>query len=178
MQAVLQMAANETYLELERWVYALVWETRRRWPLLDGEEVLRTAFFAYSQAYDTYNPKKGSLTNWVTNKIRGAMKNLIREEITKAKRAARYIKDFDLQLLPLPEQPQFNLEEWMSRLSPDGQKVAKLVFNPPIDIRVLLKQIGEKRKLAWRLAIKEFLRECNWSNRRIRKVFTEIKESL
>jgi len=175
--------ANETYKDLERWVNKLIHQAAFRWPNVNTAELRSAAYLGYCVAYQTYEPDRGAFSTWVGLKVKTAMLEYVRAQIAKAKKVEALFS----QLVPdpfafdTPEQPKskFRVNEWLHQLSPDAKKVAKLVlFDPPIDIKLLLKQFGEDRKDAYRRAIKTFLTEINWSRDRIKKAFQEIKESL
>lgn len=179
MTTLERLASESTYAETHKWIYKLVLDMKGKYKRLDMDEAVREAYLGYCEAYKTYNAKTGSFTNWVQVKVRSKLLDLIRNTAIELKKAKRLVRNYEFDTLPSHSVPEFNLREWLSTLSDDARKVAELVvFEPPIDIKLLLKQVGDKRKIAYRLAIKEFLREAKWSKLRIKRTFNEIRRAL
>lgn len=145
---------------------------------IDPDEVLEAAFYGFMQAFETYTKDKGAFTNWVWQKSRNRILDLIRRKADDKKLKFQVTNEIELDAILTDPKEKFVLAEWLQTLSKDGRYVANLLFATPIEIKATLAQLGSDSPANWRMAIRELLRDQNWTNDRIKKVFHEIKEAL
>jgi RNA polymerase sigma factor (sigma-70 family) len=176
--------ADETYEEVRRWVSALVTKAKQTWPNLNKHEARNEAYLGYCQAYATYDPSKCSFMRWVTVKVRSAILDYMRKEINRAKKATKLFSQIEAAS-DEPFEPEardvrkFEVNRWMSQLSPDARRVSKLVlFSVPARLKEILAQGDEDKKLAYRNAVRRYLAEQGWPKRRTDRAFAEIKLAL
>ena len=179
MNRAARMAMEDTFAEVKALVFAQVKEYKRRYPLLDYDEALSGAMFAYMDAYYKFRPEKGDFPKWVVFKVRMKIRKIIHLACRAQAEGPKSYDRWDEYPTPASEQT-FNLEEFLAPLSGDAQQVVRYVINfPPIDVLVLLKeQTGTSNPVKFRTALKKFLRESDWSRDRITAAFDEVRLAL
>ena len=84
-----------------------------------------------------------------------------------------------MDLFELEEQTRFDLDRFASELSDDARTVAKLVCDPPTDIKLTAHAgYGLNSPTSIKKALIEFLGDLGWTARRIGESFREIGEAL
>lgn len=175
--AFAQYAMNHTYAEVERLVHGLAWPLARKFRE-QKEEIFAEAYLAFVEAATDYDPTVARFTTWVGNKV---SKKLLRWLKKEAKWTARNLPTEELDYVPqheYEEEQKFNLKQWVAGLSEDAQLVTSLVFQPPMDIIMMVINIGYETPESFRSAARTFLREKGWSDRRIRRTFMEVRAAL
>jgi len=165
---------TDTFQEVEKFIQSISNGFLEAYNL-DYDEVKSAAYLGFMQAYKSYVHKKGEFTTWVGHKVKRRLLDLLNKHIKDGKRPLAQI---DLRLYPEKDPPDFDVNDWLDGLSKDARIVAKLVLKVPIDIRVLMTQLGEDSPGNWRQAIREFLDERGWAKKRVTRTLIEIKEAL
>lgn len=144
---------------------------------IDHEEVRSAAYLGYVRAYHTYKPQLGfQFTTWVWYHVNKRMLDALRKKITNDNRP---VVQIDWDLFDQEEKlPEFIFDEWLETLSEDARLAAKVAVECPIDIKWFLSKLGEESPGNYRQAVREFLKELDWNDKRIKQSFQEIKERL
>jgi len=176
MKTVSTMAVEETFADLEKMIYHFTYGFVRKYGL-DVEEVKSAAFYGFMQAFHSYDPKVGEFSTWVGTKVTNRVLDLLRSSIKNRKRYLTGVDDAVLDR-PLEDRPGFDFETWLTTLSKDARKVARLAIREPIDVKLVRKQLGQETSEAYRTALRMVLAECGWTKNRTKRAFQEIKEAL
>jgi len=166
----------QTFEEVRWLVHSFINQYYRKYRI-DRDLLVAAAYYGFMQAYGTYDPRYGEFTTWVGVKVKRRLSDELRKKINERKRVAT---GAGLDLLPDPEviEPEFDTVAFFRKLSDDAQTVAGLVISKPIDVRLVLSQLGPDSPANWRQALREVLGELGWEKDRIHKAFLEIKEAL
>lgn len=174
--ALSRYAADETFADVKAFVHKLVNDFVSVYKL-DKEEVTSAAYFGYCQAYHTYDHRhQTEFTTWVGFKVKKRLLDLLRKTTLEKKGKVTSLDD---NLIDVPERSyDFNFVEWAETLSRAARTIASLAVYQPIDIKLLLAQMGEDSPSNWRYALREFCLERHWESEWISNAFQEIKERL
>lgn len=176
-------AADESYAAVEEKVKRLIEAFCRKF-YIDRDLVESAAHLAYARAYLTYNHHKGEWEDWVTGKVWRAMITELRKWIAEKERRRNEIKDPHALDQCFKDEPEFDLEGWLEKLSPDAQFVANIAFDVPIDVKVNLtpkiREDGDPRSFGKNMksAIIEFLFDLGWTSGKITQTLREIRRAL
>jgi hypothetical protein len=172
--ALSRYAADETFADVKAFVHKLVNDFVAVYHL-DKEEVISAAYFGYCQAYHTYDHST-EFTTWVGFKVNKRLLDLLRKTILERKGKVISLDD---NLIDVPERSyEFNFVEWAETLSKAARTIASVAVYQPIDIRLLLAQMGEDSPSNWKYALREYCLERKWDPQWVVDAFTEIKERL
>lgn len=167
---------TDTFNEVKKFIELLVLSFYNKYHF-DYDLCIAEGFYGFLQAYDTYNPNKGTaFTTWLHLKVNKRLKCLLYQRI---KESQRFVSLTEAHDTGKEETEKFNPEEWLKTLSLDAQEVVKLVLEKPIDIVWFLNKYKARYGGGqWRPALRAFLRECEWSESRIQQAFSEIRGSF
>lgn len=170
---------TQTFDEVRNLIYSRVNIFYRKYKL-NREDLISAAFLGFMQAYDTFDPKIGEFSTWVCHKVDNRLKDELKAVIDRQNRKTYTgFEQHYLELIPKKEIYQdFDPVEWLERLNEDARRVASVVLTKPIDIKLLLGQLGGETSHNWRQALREFLAEIEWDSDRIKATFASIKEAL
>lgn len=173
-------AAAKRYHEVERYIRSTCWKFHKRY---GGEldELIADAnliFTTYAGIWDEWE-RRGRM------KFRIAICNMLwrrmhyRGALRPARRAAK-LKRHDLTEADVATEDRndFDVHEWAKTLSADAAFVVQAVMEVPIELRSYLMMREKNTGLAFRSAVREYLKEMGWAASRIISSFKEIKEAL
>lgn len=150
------------------------------------EDLYGAAEEAYAKARLSYDPSQGSFPAWIRYKVWKGLLSHVAQEVKWQKAGGRRKDVCDLQnhLDHIPSKERFYLPRFLVDLSEDACFVVYLTITLPIDVRLVL--LSHKNK-QWRsenspTAIRHAIRVClsdnGWTQERINKAFTQVKEAL
>lgn len=134
---------------------------------LSYPDCLEAVTEAYVRAVETWNQELGAFSTWLYQIARGEItKEMRRYEIGKH---TAYLVDWDAFMADIPS-PDANLmfEATLKRLSNDAKVVVQLALDVELE--------QESDMSSYRKAIRRFLREVGWRERRITQAFKEVKQ--
>lgn len=159
-------ALTETYIDVEKLIYATVWKFKRKFGG-DFEELVAEANFIYVLAFDSYKESRAAFTTWLCFCIWRGLQNHIRFIREKNK----YTKILPLEQCPnrefVIEKPSFFFE-MLDEFGEDSKTIIKLVFNPPEELK---KESNHSFKVDIRIYLST---KFGWTGRRIKESFEEI----
>ena len=127
------------------------------------DERLSLANEAWLRAYYTYNPHNeqgASFATWVRLRTRGVL-------IDETRRRCRHNREQSMEGLDCPQRARFDLDQFLSLLSPDASHA----------VREALRMTGRNRGVLWQRLFTT-LREQGWNRDRILRAFNEVGEAL
>lgn len=175
MYSASQDAINSTFADVE----LLVYDTVHRFIEKHGgtfDEWIGDAHEAFMSAYESYTPGKSSFSYHVRYRVYKRLQEMYRRRMMRHNRLAQV--DADVSLFSSREFAVFDLDEFLGRLSDEAAEVVRLVFEPTMDIRLSLHQLGVEEPRTIRAALREYLDDMGWSRERVRTTFTEIATAL
>jgi hypothetical protein len=164
-----------TFEDVQLYVYKLVNKARRKYNL-DPDEVMEAAYLGFMQAWETYRNPNVKFLTWCGRKVSYRILDLIKATIKQRRQEMMSLSLMDV--IAKDHSNRFNVEDWLKGLSADARLVAKLIIDPPIDIRTMLIQLKSESACNWRYAIRDYLRDLGWSEKRMKLAFTEIRQQL
>jgi hypothetical protein len=171
-----KVPVTDTFEEVKNHVYKMVWDFLAVNDV-DQEEAISAGHLGFMQAYHSFKPELGwAFTTWVGIKVQKRLLDLLRSKINDSRRP---VVQVDFLEFDLPDvEYAFSIDEWMETLSEEARLAATYAINPPIDVVWFVKKFQDESPASVRQAIRETLKEAEWSMRKIRKAFKEIKEAL
>lgn len=143
---------------------------------LSVDEVVSAAGEGFADACADYDGTRGKkFSSWVWTKIWGKMLDDLRKAFRKSRRSFARVYD----LAEEEESPEFDRQEFMSKLTPDGRLAASLVLDNPIDLEFIKVLLGGDTAWYTREAVRQYLIQVEeWSRVRVSRAFAEVKEAL
>lgn len=141
----------------------------------DMDELIAQANLLFLQAYERYDPARGSFTAYVgfyvyRQLIEGIRKTLMR-------RARCRPVDIDPDSLTTANDPT-RLVDLMASLSPDAATIVQLILKTPPDLLLILREQRYNTTSAVKSCVREMLADAGWVSDRITNGFTEIESAL
>lgn len=166
-------ALETTYEDVRR----LVYNTACTFQNVHGgelDELVGEANLLFMEAYRTFDADEGSFSSWVRLKIWRGLQSSGR------KIASRNTHRTELDFAIVPDaDPSFDYRSFLKELSRDARRVARLVVDPPVDVRLSAAcRKGLDNPDSKRRAVVEFLGHVGWGVDRITRSFQEIAEAL
>ena len=173
-----KVAVTETFLEVQPLIHDFVNQFYTRYRI-DKDRLVSAAYLGFMQAYDSYDPKIAEFTTWVGTKVQNRLRDEVRRYVKEYKKYRTGHEEDYLESVPVPAPPpEFDEQAFLQKLTEDAKVVAALVLTKPIDVQLLLRQLGPESPANWRQAMREYLTEIDWSPERVRKSFLEVKGAL
>lgn len=173
VSAVNKKAVTDTFDEVRGLVYSRINAFAKR-VRADRDLLVSAGFLGFMQAYDTYDPAVGSFSTWVVYLVDRKLKDVIRDLVRKRPKTS------DPEALDASNHSRrvWMRRLWLQDLSEDARTAALAVIEPPIDVEVILAGLGPPTPGNLRQAVREFLKEKGWPERRIRAAFFEVQQAL
>lgn len=175
-----QVAAAETYLDVEKLLHNVVWKFQRRYGGCH-EELMAEANYCFMERYRNADPVYGAKwTTWLTRKLWYALLDYMNRKMRYcAKFPKGSQKDNEYSLQHLKSRESFDKDGFLDELSEDARLVATLALEPPPDV-LINSQEGYKTENGCKIemALIEFLRDLGWATKRIFESFEEIRKAL
>lgn len=132
----------------------------------DLREITADAFYLFTTACHSYE-EKAPLSYWIRQRV---WWGLLDERRRKLKRFRHEKVD------SVPEQSYEERHEydWRDNLSEDAREVVEVALDPPPDV-LCLRSDRPCKRVAQHM-IHQYLRDCGWTKRRIRKAFREVEQ--
>jgi len=182
----------DTYLDVERLIYYVCNKFKKRYGG-DIEEMIGEANIIYMKVYKIWKPTGGmSFTSLLCTCVYRKLTDIHRMSIRKSKiwgtsldglpfygkktsrteyENIRSINDMgvmeDKSLSP------FDIEEFTN----DAKTIIQLILDEPEEIKTKVEQKGNQYR-NWRSVVRTYLKEIDWTARRISESFEEIRSSL
>lgn len=135
------------------------------------------ADLAFVRFYHTWNPERGSFTNWIAFNV---YTELLEEQrnICKRQELSKIEVDFAGLEKKIPERTSgFKLFEFLDELGDDAKTVARLAIDTPAELVEVMVGLGGKPHHQ-RKALRDYLKDLGWTGVRISESFAEIKTIL
>jgi hypothetical protein len=170
-------AAEDTYKDVDDLVGRFVWDFHLNTGI-ELEECRSEGLEGYVEAYHSYQPGRGEFTTWVGVKVRSRLLDLARRLRREGRRLKGAVDAAEVAVAKAV--PDFRLDEFVEELSEDARTVVSMVFDTPIDVKVVMYRLGgdQDTPQTYRGAIREVLRDLGWTRKRIKESFQEIRRAL
>lgn len=166
---------GKTFEDVEKLIEGRAAAFGRRCRGVDYDDLKAAALYGFVQAYHSFDPAKSSFTTWVSKKITGRMKDVLRKRRRDAEKAGN---GFVMDDLPSSPGRVFDLEGWYDTLSEDAAFMARLVFDTPPDIQLFVGRMKVDTVEVFRAAMRDYLHDRGWGMVRIKAAFGEIRRKL
>jgi len=190
MQTAIVTPITETYLDVEKLIYHVCNLFRRKHGG-ELEEMIGEANLVYMKVYKDWEWGKGmSFTSYLCTCIYRKLLTLNETVKRKSKVWSRtlstmHIYEFtaeirsvdDLGVMEDKKPTPFFIEEFLQELSEDAQTILQFVLEEHEEIKIRAEAKGGQYR-NWRSTIKEYLKEVDWTARRISESFEEIRRAL
>ena len=171
--AIAELAATETYRDLERMVEKLIrWAVEHRGG--DRDDYASAANQAYTKAIRTHDPARGQITTHVWWCVKNALQSVAIRE-WKHRERERNNSPLPNDLTQRPRTKGFDVEVLLVDLSDDARAVVRLVIDTPGDLVKLVRMRSPDRM---RGLLARGLRDLGWTIGRVVESFDEIREAL
>jgi DNA-directed RNA polymerase specialized sigma24 family protein len=149
---------REETARLERIVGHIASKVCWKYPMLDREEIVQEAWFYAVKAIELHDPARACLTTWVHRYLWLAFGG----RISRRAYQRRFLRVESIQnAIDTPERVRFCLRNLLWQISPDAAAMVHTAL-----------------KTGSRALLFKTLRIQGWNTKRIKKAFTEVKESL
>ena len=138
------------------------------------DEMYSDALSSFMDAFEHYDENTGKmpfaqyLRFIVTHRL---IDHIIRPGKKRSDKESRVVNKKD----KAPREFQF--QDLLDSLTPDGQELAKLIIDSPRELSILIANKG-CRPIDYRSTIRKHLREIGWTAKRIKQTFLEVKEVI
>lgn len=156
-------AAWKQHEDLVRWS---TWRIIRRYGG-DFDELFSEALVLFTSAAQSYDPKMGSFSNWITFRIYKGLQEIKRSEARRLRIAGPRV---GLDHASNMEQKTGLMEELSKLLSSESLEVVNILFS--------LDDSQFKNKSLLKLFLRKTLRQLDFSNEKISECFSEIEAAL
>lgn len=176
------MSQEIKFEDYKNMLYKLAWSFNKTTGL-PFEDLISSAFLAYSHSLKTYDQDKGRFSTYLYHTARTRLIDHCnsayywREDMSRHQPQAPDL--FEAQLKLNPEELNYQdpesaiiFKDSLEHLSAEAQEICKMIFESPQEFLVL-----NKPKLS-RGRVKDTLREMGWSWNQIWAGFREIKTAL
>lgn len=163
----------ETYEDVERLIWDVVHKFHRKHGFQYGKprELYSQACVGFMHAYQTYDIKKGSFSNYVRQIVEFKLLELIR---TETKHRVRMHQADELEVVD-PSHSSFSLGELLDEVSEDAKAIVMLVLDTPHD---LLHAMQCEDNDSVKYLLRQYLVGLGWAKERIAECFSEITHAL
>lgn len=164
--------ASITYEDVRPLLDVIVRQFKRKYGR-DEEESLSELNVAFVEAYDKYDPDRGSFQDCVY--FMGYKRLLEKERLAARRNKKLHRTDCEMGTLHSPT--DFNVVDFMDELSADAQRVVRLTLQTP---RTLLEELEERgsNPKTFRSVLRAHLIFLGWTRDRVCETFNEIQTVL
>ena len=148
---------EETYQKFERMIHSHAYKTAQKFPSICEEELVCEGNYIFLKAVESHDESRGSLSTWLTLKLRGSMLDFARKHSKERGREAG-------ELVMEPEDCVREEVDVLGKFEQDAREVVTIAMNSPEDLT--------------RGLLKEILKDMGWGVWRIRLAFQEIRNVL
>ena len=172
METLEQQAISETFSDVDKFIRCICHKFLKHYnfnPCGDYDDLNSEANLIFLDAYQNYDPQKGSFTNHIHFRIwHGLLEKLVENSFLKVKGTSEIN-----ELIPAPKENQ--LIDLLDELSDDATTITKLLTDTPKDLQDII--IEERKEIKRGKAILfRYLRKVGWTHKRIKETFKEITE--
>lgn len=177
MKAALRKdALSETYTDIEKLIYDIVWKFKDRYGG-DIGELVAEANLIYVLAFDSYNETKGALSTWMHFCIRKGLLDFLKSTRQQNRYGLKFYPLSEAKGVSIQKFRPLHLLEMLEEVGEDAKVVIRLVFYPPEGITKEDLE-GGFSACRCRRYLRQYLHDLGWTGRRIKESFQEIRRIL
>ncbi len=162
------MTITQTYYTVEKLIHRTTYYYSKKLKV-NYEDLFCLAQEVFMKAQKAW--KQNRTANFKTY-----LNNALRRTFSRLPRAIRPLHCPDHDFNTITTRERFDFNSLLENVSQDAKEMMKLAINPPLEVQWLSGRQHNPNQV--RNALKQFLRNLGWSNRRIFQSFTEIQNAL
>lgn len=159
---------TENFKSVEKLIYSTVSSFRKKYGVIEKDELISIGFMGFMEADTSYNPEKCAYTTWVRLKIWSKLMDYIVHE-QKIKRHREIDKRISC--------PPNTFIQLLDSLNNDAKNIIDLILDTPDDLQLLINTSNGGSKQI-KKTIAKYLGNMGWHNKRIQYAFTQIQKAL